>query len=213
MRLNHIDRKHLPIVGLLVGALLTSPVASTAGERHAAPPSSAGSDLSKIHIDNFGRVDQNYYRGAQPKGRDYADLSGLGVKTLVNLTSDDADASEEAMAKSAGLAYVQIPMTTRVAPTPVEVAMFLKVVNDPKNQPVYVHCVGGRHRTGVMTAIYRMTIDKWTSDQAFNEMKQYKFGSAFLHPEFKAFVFDYPAMLASAAASAITGTPAVSKQH
>ena len=91
--------------------------------------------------------------------------------------------------------------------------MFLKVVNDPKNQPVYVHCVGGRHRTGVMTAIYRMTIDKWTSDQAFNEMKQYKFGSAFLHPEFKAFVFDYPAMLASAAASAITGTPAVSKQH
>ena len=64
-----------------------------------------------------------------------------------------------------------------------------------------------------MTAIYRMTIDKWTSDQAFNEMKQYKFGSAFLHPEFKAFVFDYPAMLASAAASAITGTPAVSKQH
>ena len=44
-------------------------------------------------------------------------------------------------------------------------------------------------------------------------MKQYKFGSAFLHPEFKAFVFDYPAMLANAAASAITGTPAVSKQH
>ena len=48
--------------------------------------------------------------------------------------------------------------------------------------------------------------------QAFKEMKQYKFGADFLHPEFKAFVFDYPAMMANAAATAITGTPAASKQ-
>ena len=42
--------------------------------------------------------------------------------------------------------------------------------------------------------------------QAFNEMKQYKFGATFLHPEFKAFVFDYPAMLRQwHAPAAITG--------
>jgi protein-tyrosine phosphatase len=56
---------------------------------------------------------------------------------------------------------------------------------------VYVHCVEGRHRTGVMTAIYRMTVDGWTADRAFNEMKQYKFGMDFLHPEFKRFVYAY----------------------
>jgi protein tyrosine/serine phosphatase len=49
-------------------------------------------------------------------------------------------------------------------------------VDDPANQPVYVHCVGGRHRTGVMTAIYRMIDDKWTPDRAFQEMKSYKYG-------------------------------------
>ena len=64
--------------------------------------------------------------------------------------------------RAPGSKYVQIPMTTRVVPTPVEIATFMKVVNDPKSQPVYVHCVGGRHRTGVMTAIYRMTISKWS---------------------------------------------------
>jgi protein tyrosine/serine phosphatase len=56
-----------------------------------------------------------------------------------------------------------------------------------------VHCVGGRHRTGVMTAAYRMTHDGWTPDRAFAEMKQYKFGADFLHPELKAFVFSYRA--------------------
>jgi len=205
VRLNQIDPKRLPIVGLLVGALLTAPASfSYAGDQHATT-AAVSIDLSKIHIDNFGQVSPTYFRGSQPEGKDYVDLAKLGVKTLINLTSDDADATEEAMAKQAGMSYLQIPMTTRVAPTPAEIAMFLKVVNDPQNQPVYVHCVGGRHRTGVMTAIYRMTVDKWTSDQAFNEMKQYKFGATFLHPEFKSFVFDYPALLAKSAATAIVG--------
>lgn len=110
------------------------------------------------------------------------------------------------MAKSAGLAYVQIPMTTHVLPTPSQIAEFLKIVNDPARQPVYVHCVGGRHRTGVMTAVYRMIHDGWTADRAFQEMKKYKFGADFLHPEFKQFVYSYGEQLARAAAASPAGT-------
>jgi protein tyrosine/serine phosphatase len=54
-----------------------------------------------------------------------------------------------------------------------------------------VHCAGGRRRTGVMTAVYRMTHDGWSPDQANKEMKQYKFGADFLHPEFRRFVSSY----------------------
>ena len=147
--------------------------------------------IQSIHIDNFGRVAPTYYRGAQPKGRDYADLAALGVRSVINLTSDDAAADEKGLAEGAGLTYFQIPMTTREAPTAAQLAEFLRIVNDPANQPVYVHCVGGRHRTGVMTAAYRITHDGWTAAQAFKEMKQYKFGADFLHPEFKQFVYGY----------------------
>jgi hypothetical protein len=52
-----------------------------------------------------------------------------------------------------------------------------------------------------MTAVYRMTRDGWTADQAFKEMKAYKFGADFLHPEFKRFVYAYhatPALVAKA---------------
>jgi len=155
------------------------------------PVKAAVVQQAPVRIDNFGRISATYYRGAQPEAGDYADLAALGVKTVINLTSDDALAEEPTMVEKAGMKYVAIPMTTRIAPTSEQLDEFLKIVNDPANQPVFVHCVGGKHRTGVMTAVYRMTQDSWTSDQAFNEMKQFKFGAAMLHPEFKKFVYDY----------------------
>jgi len=171
-----------------------------------AVPAAAG-DGSAIRIDNFGRVDATYYRGAQPKGQDYGVLASLGVRAVVNLTSDDADAAEKADAERAGMRYFQIPMTTHEAPTAEQIATFLAIVADPANEPVYVHCVGGRHRTGVMTAVYRMAHHGWDAARAFAEMKQYRFGADFLHAEFKRFVFAYPAQLAHtrAAATAAAG--------
>ncbi|HET7212500.1 MAG TPA: dual specificity protein phosphatase family protein [Terriglobia bacterium] len=147
--------------------------------------------LSSVHISNFGRINDNYYRGAQPKGSDYRDLSALGVKTIINLTSSDSQSDERAMAEQAGMNYVQIPMTTHVPPTQEQIKQFLSLVTDSASEPVYVHCVGGKHRTGVMTAVYRMTLNGWSADQAFKEMKEYKFGWEALHPEFKKFVYSY----------------------
>ena len=157
---------------------------------------SAASAASSVRIDNFGRINANFYRGAQPVGQDYDDLAALGVKTIIDLTSDDAQPNERQMVSRAGMRYVQIPMTTHREPSNAQIAQFMSIVNDPASQPVYVHCVGGKHRTGVMTAIYRMTNDGWSADQAFSEMKQYKFGADFLHSEFKRVVYAYPAQLA-----------------
>ena len=172
-----------------------------------AEPATVSASIASIRIDNFGQVDSNYYRGAQPQGQDYANLAGLGIKAVINLTSDDASADEQTMTERAGMKYFQIPMTTHVPPTAAQVTEFLKIVNDPINQPVYVHCVGGRHRTGVMTAVYRMSRSSWTPDQAFKEMKQFKFGADYLHSEFKQFVYAYPAMLRVAATATAAALP------
>jgi uncharacterized protein (TIGR01244 family) len=154
----------------------------------AGPPSAR----SAITIDNFGEVSPAYFRGAQPEGTDYAALAAIGVKTVIDLQRDGA-AAEQQLVERAGMTFHRIPMTTHTAPTTQQIAEFLALVNDPANQPVYVHCAGGRHRTGVMTAVYRMAKEGWTSDQAFKEMKQYKFGADFLHSEFKQFVYAYRA--------------------
>jgi protein tyrosine/serine phosphatase len=147
-------------------------------------------DLTKIRIDNFGQTNDHYYRGAQPRSRDYSDLAALGVKTVIDLTKDGRD-DESGFVQRAGMKFYRIPLTTSEAPAPAKVAQFLKIVNDPANWPVYVHCQGGRHRTGVMTAVYRMTQDGWTADRAYQEMKQYRFEGFPGHPELKRFVYDY----------------------
>ena len=188
---------HVPAFLLILS--LAAPAAALAIDPQ---PASAPADASKVRIDNFGQVNPTYYRGAQPEGRDYADLAALGVRTVINLTSDDARTDEASMVEKAGMTYVQIPMTTRQPPTQAELATFLSIVNDPTRQPVFVHCVGGRHRTGVMTAVYRMTQDGWSGDQAFQEMKKFIFGPSFLHPECKSFVYGYSAEPASTAAAA-----------
>jgi tyrosine-protein phosphatase SIW14 len=166
----------------VISLLLTLPVAS-AQPGHTGP-------LDNIRIGNFGRVSDNYYRGAQPGGRDYADLAAIGVKTVIDL-QEYGDLTEPKMVEAAGMKYVRIGMNTRINPTQAQLEQFLQIVNDPASQPVYVHCAGGRHRTGVMTAVYRITGDGWSGDQAFKEMKKYNFGADFLHPEFKKFVYDF----------------------
>lgn len=179
----HLVRLH---VRRLSALLLTLSVAAPA----AAQTNVAGR-LSRITIDNFGEVNPHYFRGAQPKGHDYADLAALGVKTVIDLTKD-GDLNENQLVENAGMSFHRIPLTTTSRPDAAAVEEFLKLVNDPANQPVYVHCQGGRHRTGTMTAVYRMTQDGWTADRAFDEMRKYQFEKGFVsHNTLKGFVYDY----------------------
>jgi len=151
--------------------------------------------LARVRIDNFGQINDHYYRGAQPESGDYATLAGLGIKTVIDLTADGRD-DEPGLAKRAGMQFFRIPLTTTDRPSEQAVAQFLDLVNSPGNGPVYVHCQGGRHRTGVMTAIYRMTQDGWNADRAYAEMKQYKFEGFPDHSILRKFVYDYFAHLA-----------------
>ena len=182
---------HVRLSRVAALSLLTFSIALPAAAEPNPTTAAAGVTTPRVRIDNFGRVSPNYYRGAQPKGSDYADLAALGVGTVINLTDDDGQANERQLVERAGMKYVHIPMSTHRPPTSDELSRFLAVVNDSSSGPVFVHCVGGKHRTGVMTAAYRMTNDGWTSEQAFREMKQYKFGLDFLHPEFKKYVFAF----------------------
>jgi protein tyrosine/serine phosphatase len=152
--------------------------------------SATAETLAKVRIKNFGRIDDHYYRGAQPDARDYADLATLGVKTVIDLTQDGRT-DEPRLVERAGMTFYRIPLTTSERPAKTAVTQFLSLVNDPGNWPVYVHCQGGRHRTGVMTALYRMTKNGWTADRAYQEMKQYRFEGFPGHPELKKFVYDY----------------------
>ena len=143
-----------------------------------------------IKIKNFGQMDDRFYRGSRPKDEDYAALAELGITTVIDLT-DNSREYEQPAAERAGLHYINIPMEDKSYPLMDQVNEFMKVVNDPATGKFFVHCAGGRHRTGVMGAVYRFNHDHWTLDQALAEMDQYEFGSGYGHGKQKDFVRDY----------------------
>lgn len=165
---------------LILAFAFATPGLATAPDREA---------LTRITIENFGQVNDMYFRGAQPEGRDYADLKAAGVKTIIDLT--DAGGDNRPAAARAGLQFFDLPMSSTSPPSAAQVDQFLRIVNDPANLPVYVHCKGGRHRTGTLTAVYRMAHDGWSSDQAYEEMLKYDFAYGFGHGDQKKFVFAF----------------------
>ena len=150
----------------------------------------SNSKFPNIGIKNFGQMDERFFRGSRPEKGDYQALAALGVKTIIDLT-DNSMEYEKPEVEAAGLRYVNIPMVDKSYPSMDQVNQFLKVVDDPQTGKFFVHCAGGRHRTGVVGAVYRFNHDHWNLDQALAEMDQYEFGSGYGHDKQRSFVKDY----------------------
>jgi protein-tyrosine phosphatase len=65
-----------------------------------------------------------------------------------------------------------------------------------RGKKVFVHCRRGADRTGVMVALYRITFDHWSADQAVEEMKEFHYAS-FILWHLARFVRAYPTQLTS----------------
>jgi protein tyrosine/serine phosphatase len=170
----------------------------------------SNADFSNIKIKNFGQMDERFYRGAQPDKADYQQLSDLGIKTVIDLT-DDPKPYEKSSVEALGMRYVNIPMSDKRYPQSASIEQFLKLVDDPATGKFYVHCAGGRHRTGVMGAVYRFNHYNWNYDQVYSEMKNYDFYTRWGHGDLKKFVQEYATSYqhnatTTAAAAATTGT-------
>lgn len=164
---------------------------------------SKNSKFPNIRIDNFGQMDERFFRGSRPDDKDYSALAALGVKTIIDLTDNSMEYEKPAV-EAAGLRYINIPMVDKSYPSMDQINQFLKVVDDPATGKFFVHCAGGRHRTGVVGAIYRFHYDHWNLDQALAEMDQYEFGSGYGHGKQRDFVRDYWNQSQATAAAATT---------
>lgn len=128
-------------------------------------------------LTNFYKVSDSLYRGAQPEVNGFAELKKIGIKTIINLRANHSDVE---MIKGLGFQYINIPINTWDIDDK-DVAVFLKVVLDPNNQPVFVHCQHGSDRTGTMAAIYRMYVQNWPREKALKELPVFGFHKIWLN--------------------------------
>lgn len=162
-------------------------------------------DTSSVTIKNFGQMDDRFFRGGQPKETDYQQLAALGIKTVIDL-QDDPKPYEKRNVEALGMTYVNIPMSDSSYPESAKINEFLKLVDNPATGKFYVHCAGGRHRTGVMGAVYRFNHYNWNYDQVYAEMKKYDFYTRWGHGDMKKFVQDYAVSFANKQATATVTT-------
>ena len=190
-------RSYVSVLLAVIALVLASAATAISQEVEKASP--------KVTIKNFGQMDDRFFRGAQPKQEDYSQLAALGIKTVIDLR-DDPEAYEKQNVEALGMRYVNIPMIAKKYPESSQVEEFLKLVDNPSTGKFFVHCAGGRHRTGVMGAVYRFNHYKWDFNQVYSEMKKYDFYTRWGHGDFKKFVEDYAASHQNKSISAATVT-------
>jgi protein tyrosine/serine phosphatase len=127
------------------------------------PPETSVSDKQF----NFHIVDDGIWRSAQPSIESITVMKKHGLKTIINLRgSEENHLWESRICDSLGIQYFHLPMDGREVPDIADINKILRVIENQQNQPVVYHCLGGKDRTGIVTAIYRLK----NSDIGFKEV-------------------------------------------
>lgn len=136
-----------------------------------------------VPVRNLGKVTDAVWRGALPSREGYEGLARvLGIRRIFSLT-DRVAKNEKQIALAAGMRdWQHIPFSDREPPDPALVLDWLNYMRTATAEDaVYTHCMGGRHRTGVLIGVLRVTEQGWTKEQALKEMMHYGYYDALGH--------------------------------
>ena len=137
-------------------------------------------------VTNFGRVTDNFFRGGEVTPRGLENLRAIGVRTVIDLAGKDA--SEKQTCNRLGMTFYSFPMDGDERPDDANVERILGILRQAR-EPVYVHCAGGRHRAGTITALYRIRVQGWAPERAWAEQQSYGFGSPKDHRRLYEYVY------------------------
>lgn len=145
---------------------------------------SSYSQAKRVRIVTPGR----FYRSGQMQAdalRQF--IHDHGIRTVINLQNETPDPNvgngqmESQVCAEMGARYVFLPPDLidryRIPKErPATIDQYLQILDDPNAYPVLLHCKAGLHRTGVLTALYRMEYEGWTLQEAHDELLRNGFG-------------------------------------
>lgn len=147
------------------------------------------------HAKRFREVSPaRFYRSGQMTAPGFrATVARYGIRTVINLQNEDPDphlldrwlgkpvVHEKELCKQLGVTYHLLepdilPEPNRLDKRPPVVDDYLAILDDESAYPVLLHCKAGLHRTGRLTAIYRMEYEGWSLGEAMRELRANGYG-------------------------------------
>jgi hypothetical protein len=145
-------------------------------------------------------ADGKLYRSGQLPADGFRDaFRRFGIKTVVNLQEEardpliprtwltswagKPDVLESELCRQHGVKYIPLDGGVLDHPggpaggRPKVIDDFLAICDDPANHPILIHCKAGLHRTGLLTAVYRMEYEKRSQGEVVREMLANGFGT------------------------------------
>ncbi|MBK1896754.1 dual specificity protein phosphatase family protein [Chryseobacterium paridis] len=141
---------------------------------------------------NLVTISENkvYNSGVIPPDKLPGILKSHNIKTVIDLrdglkrtalnpeTKKQVNEEENAVDKLSGVHYFNLP--TDQIPQDSTVQKFLKIMDDPKNYPVLIHCHHGVGRSRLFSSLYRIEYENFTNEEArANARFLWEFGSNF----------------------------------
>ena len=135
-----------------------------------------------------------FYRSGQMSATGFREtIDRFKIKTVVNLQHENPDphlpdkwlgkpvVHEKELCEQLNVRYVLLtpdilPVPNDLKSEPPAVTDFLKLLDDESAYPILIHCKAGLHRTGRLTAIYRMDKEGWEVGDALRELRANGYG-------------------------------------
>lgn len=136
------------------------------------------------NVERFNNFYPNIYRGSQPDKDTFILLRDkYGIKTIVSFrgagTQPPSEVpqvqEEKKIVESLGMKFVNYPLPFNTDIPNSMLTSYFKVLDNAKNESVFVHCAHGRDRTGTMVSMYKIRQTGMSGKDALKEMQTYGF--------------------------------------
>jgi protein tyrosine/serine phosphatase len=79
---------------------------------------------------------------------------------------------EKAWCKRRNVEFIHMPFSDSQAPPLDCYRRFAEIARDRATHPILVHCEQGIHRSGILSAVYRLEMMNWPLERALRELGQ-----------------------------------------
>lgn len=126
--------------------------------------------------ENFAPVINKIYRSSFPQPPNFNFLKTLKLKSVLCLIPEEYPKSHEDFFEKEGIQLFQLGMSGNKEPF-VKISGDLiteavKIVINPANQPILIHCNRGKHRTGCLVGVLRR-LQRWSLTIIFDEYRKF----------------------------------------